>query len=130
MAKFELKGLDKLYNKVETMSSAPGRSSKAYIEHAANVILAQQKEDASNLFNGTGAGAAALKITATRSGETYTFMDIGISHDNWYECRGLYFQHYGFKSKSATLWLTKAFKKSKSKVSKDIKESLKKGMGL
>lgn len=130
MAKFELKGLDKIYNKFDTVANAPSGLKDSVVHTAATIVLKQQREDANRLFNGTGRGAAALSIVERRSGESYSFMDIGINSSNWEACRGLWFQHWGFYSKSATLWMDESFKKSKSAASKEIKSRLSRGLGL
>lgn len=130
MAQFELKGLDKIYNKFDTIAKAPAGMKDSVVQTAATIVLNQQREDVNRLFNGTGRGAAALSIVKKRSGENYTFMDIGINRSNWEACRGLWFQHWGFYSKSATLWMNKSFKKSKAAANKEIKNRLSRGLGL
>lgn len=130
MAKFEAKGINNLLKKFDNLSNTPSRVKNKIVMDAGNVILQQQKDDAKSLFKGTGRGANALAICKERTGEGYIFLDIGISSKNWRECRGLWFQHYGFYSKSATLWLTKSFKKAKPKVNRHIKESLSRELKL
>lgn len=127
MAKFEVGGMDKLMKRVDDISQAPAKVKKQLINQGSREVLSQMKNDAPK---DTGNSASHLAIVEGRSGQDYLFLDLGIGEKNWYECRGLWFQHYGFKSKSATLWMTSSFKKSKSKASKIIKEGLKRELNL
>ena len=130
MANFECNGISKLMKRIDDMGQAPDKVKKRLVNQGANLGLTQMKSDALSQFKGTGQGARSLAILEGRSGDSYLFLDVGIGEQNWYDCRGLYFQHYGFKSKSATLWMTSSYKRSKSKVSKLIRDGLKKELNL
>ena len=130
MAKFQVSGLSKVLDRLDSMDQAPVKVKKQLINKGANMVLEQMRSDATSQFNGTGTGARNLAIIEARNGESYLFMDVGIGEKNWYECRGLYFQHYGFNNNAPTLWMNSSFKRSKSKVSKLIKEGLKRELNL
>ena len=126
MAKFEIGGMENLIKRIDELGSAPAKVKKGLIHQGAMEVLSQMKNDAP----GSGKSASHLAIIEGRSGDNYLFLDVGIGKPNWNECRGLWFQHYGFKSKAATLWMTSSFKRSKSKASKIIKEGLKRELNL
>lgn len=130
MAKFQVSGLNKVMDRLDNMGQAPMKVKKQLINKGANIVLNQMKSDANSQFNGTGTGARSLAIIEARNGESYLFMDVGIGEKNWYDCRGLYFQHYGFNDNAPTLWMNSSFKRSKSKVSKLIKDGLKRELNL
>lgn len=130
MARFELKGMDSLINKLEKLSNTPDRVKKKLVHEGAKVALNQMKTDANGQFHGTGTGAANLAVIETRDGAGYLFVDVGIGESNWYECRGLYFQHYGFYSKPPTQWMNVSFNKSKPQVKRIIKDGLSRELKL
>lgn len=130
MAKFQVNGLGKVMDRMDGLAQAPVKVKKQLINKGANMVLSQMRSDANSQFNGTGEGARNLDIVEARNGDTYLFMDVGIGEKNWYECRGLYFQHYGFNDNAPTLWMNTSFKRSKSKVSKMIKEGLQRELNL
>lgn len=127
MAKFTLNGTKNLTKRFTDMSELPGKVKKRLINQSANIVLSQLKQDAPK---DTGKSAASLAIIDGRNGDEYLFLDVGIGKKNWEKCKGLWFQHYGFKDKSATLWMTSSFQRSKSKAAKIIRDGLKKEMNL
>lgn len=124
MANFNIKGLDKLNTRLDSMGQAPDRLKKQLINQGANIVLDQMKSDAPK---GDGGSYKHLSIVDSRSGKNYLFLDIGINYKNWDQCRGLYFQNYdGERSAGRWVqWIDRSFGRSKPKARKVIRDGIK-----
>ena len=112
MATLEIKGITGLIDKMDVMNQAPEKVKKQLVNEGGKVVLDQLKADAPK---GDGNSYKKLSIVDGRSGKGYLYIDIGINHKNWDQCRGLYFQNYeGERSNGKHLqWLNKSFSRSK-----------------
>ncbi|MDU1854024.1 MAG: hypothetical protein E6789_00740 [Clostridium baratii] len=97
----KIKGFKNLNKKLTELAEAPDNVKEQVTKQCADIALAQMKQDAPK---DEGEGASALRITEHRSGEGYSFYDIGIDSSNWEQTKGLYFNHFGFSH-----WKGKAF---------------------
>lgn len=129
MASFECKGLDRLIKKIDDIAKVPEELKDEIIEDVAEEVLKQQKKDAPA---NTGKGKEALDIIDIRSGEGYTFIDIGIGAENWEQCKGLWFQNFDGERSSGryVLWMENSFKSIEKSIKEDIKNRLIKEMDL
>lgn len=127
MAYISVKGIESLNNKLDAMGKVTDRVKKQLVNEGANVILDQMKNDAPK---GDDNSYKKLGIVDGRSGDGYLFLDVGINHKNWDECRGLYFQNYDGERSSGehVQWIDKSFSRSHGKAKKIIRDGLKRAV--
>lgn len=121
-----MNGFDDLINTLNDLGNITNKVGKEALEEGSEIVLKQQKKDAPR---DSGDGGKHLKIVKGNS----KVSRIGIDHSNWEECKGIYFQNYGFiHYKDGKLvdphigWVEESFKKCKDKAEKAIVDKLEK----
>lgn len=124
-------GFDELINDLNNLGNIGNKIGKKAVEEGAKVVLEQQKKDALRDSDDNEHGADKLDITEIKKySKSGTIVGkVGISAENWEDCKHLYFQNYGYElwknGKMITThvgWIDDSFKKCKDKASEKIIE--------
>lgn len=135
MSNLDVKGLEELVARLETMGNAAKKTSNDALKAGGAVIVNRQKADAPYL---TGEGRDALKLGRIRTAKSSNkYVQIGIPDGStWVKAQGIYFQHYGFFNHvakryiAATLWMDKSFNDAASEAKEAMINELEKGLNL
>lgn len=120
-------GFDELMNDLNNLGNIGNKIGKKAVEGGGKVVLKKQKNDAPRNANDNEHGADKLDITEikkySRSGTIVG--KIGISAENWEDCKHLYFQNYGYELwKNGEMitthigWMDDSFEECKEEASK------------
>lgn len=121
-------GFDELINDLNNLGAIGNKIGKKAVEEGAKIVLEQQKKDAPKDADNEH-GADKLDITEIKKySKSGTIVGkVGISAENWEDCKHLYFQNYGYElwknGKMVNVhvgWIDDSFKKCKDKASKVI----------
>lgn len=126
----EFNGFDELINDLNNLGAIGNKIGKKAVEEGAKIVLEQQKKDAPRDADDNEHGADKLDITEIKNSKSGTIVGkVGISAENWEDCKHLYFQNYGYelwkngKMVNAHIgWIDDSFKKCKDKASEKIVE--------
>lgn len=127
----EFNGFDELINDLNNLGAIGNKIGKKAVEEGAKIVLEQQKKDAPRDADDNEHGADKLDITEIKKySKSGTIVGkVGISAENWEDCKHLYFQNYGYelwkngKMVNAHIgWIDDSFKKCKDKASEKIVE--------
>lgn len=120
-------GFDSLYKKLQALGNVGNKIGNSVLKEEAEVVLDQQKKDAPRDKNSTDHGADNLAIDGIKSRKGTKSIGIGITQDNWEQCKGLYFQNFGFelwkdgqRIEPHVGWIDDSFEKVKDKVKEDM----------
>lgn len=105
----KIEGMDELLIDLDNLGTLGRRVNTKALKSGAKIVLARQKAYAPKR---TGKGANALTVSSTKkfkSGNGY--VKIGITHDNWKDAKGLYFQNFNGSRSSGQYvgWVDNAF---------------------
>lgn len=121
-------GFDELINDLNNLGSIGNKIGKKAVEEGAKIILEQQKKDAPRDADNEH-GADKLDITEIKKYSGTIVGKIGISAENWEDCKHLYFQNYGYELwKNGKMvnthvgWIDDSFKKCKDKATEKMIE--------
>lgn len=122
-------GFDELVNDLNNLGNIGNKIGRKAVEEGAKIVLEQQKKDAPR-DKDSKHGADKLDITEIKKYSKSGIVGrVGISSDNWEDCKHLYFHNYGFEHyKSGKMvnvhvgWMNDSFKKCKEKASEKIIE--------
>ena len=124
-------GFDDLINDLNNLGAIGNKIGKQAVEEGAKIVLEQQKKDAPRDVNDSNHGADKLDITEIKkySKSGTVVGKVGISAENWEECKHLYFQNYGYELwKNGKMvnthvgWIDDSFKKCKDKATEKMIE--------
>lgn len=127
----EFSGFDDLINDLNNLGAIGNKIGKQAVEEGAKIVLEQQKKDAPRDADDNEHGADKLDITEIKkySKSGTVVGKVGISAENWEECKHLYFQNYGYELwKNGKMvnthvgWIDDSFKKCKDKATKKMIE--------
>ena len=127
----ELSGFDELINDLNNLGNIGNKIGKKAVEEGAKIVLEQQKKDGPRDADDNDHGADKLDITEIKkySKSGTVVGKIGISSENWEDCKHLYFQNYGYELwKNGKMvdthvgWIDDSFKRCKDKASEKIIE--------
>lgn len=135
MSNMDVKGMEELVQKLESMGKVANKVSTDALKAGGTVIVNRQKSDAPHL---TGEGQKALKVGRIRTAKSKNkYVQIGIPDgDTWMKAKGIYFQHYGFYNHRAkryiagTLWMDKAMEAVATQATDAMMSVLEKGLDL
>lgn len=126
----EFSGFDELINDLNNLGNIGNKIGKKAVEEGAKIVLEQQKKDAPRDADNEH-GADKLDITEIKkySKSGTVVGKVGISAENWEECKHLYFQNYGYELwKNGKMvnthvgWIDDSFKKCKDKATEKMIE--------
>lgn len=127
----EFSGFDDLINDLNNLGAIGNKIGKKAVEEGAKIVLEQQKKDSPKDSDNNDHGADKLDITEIKkySKSGTVVGKVGISAENWEECKHLYFQNYGYELwKNGKMvnthvgWIDDSFKKCKDKASEKMIE--------
>ncbi|CUN86867.1 HK97 gp10 family phage protein [Clostridium disporicum] len=127
----EFSGFDELVNDLNNLGTIGNKIGRQAVEEGAKIVLEQQKKDAPRDVNDSNHGADKLDITEIKkySKSGTVVGKVGISAENWEECKHLYFQNYGYELwKNGKMvnthvgWIDDSFKKCKDKATEKMIE--------
>ena len=116
----ETKGFDDLFNTLDILGNVGDKVGKNAVKAGAEVGLPYLKKYAPK---DSGDSAKKLRITSTKKFKNDWWTQMGIDDKNWEQCKGLWFQHWGFthwkngeKISKHVGWMDKAYKKAENEM--------------
>lgn len=127
-------GFDSLNATLKALGNLGNKISNDVLKESASTVLTQQKKDAPRSKDGDN-GADKLAIDKITSYKGNKSIKIGITSENWEDCKGLYFQHYGYelwkngkRYEPHLGWVDNSFDKIKGKVIEQMKSKIQSGI--
>lgn len=118
----ELDGFDDLFETLDTLGNVGDRIGIDAVKEGLKIVTEELRSSAPKK---TGKGAKSLRIIRVKNYKSgNVWGKSGIDGKNWEQCKGLYYQNYGYENhinnKMVTKnvgWVVKAFEKAKDKAS-------------
>lgn len=108
-------GFDELLSTVRSLGQVGNKINNKALKEGSKIVLAEQKRQAPVGENNSREKLTTGNIKKYKNGNAY--LSVGITKDNWEECKGLWFQNFnGIHSSGKHVgWISKAYEKVKSK---------------
>lgn len=123
-------GFTSLNATLNALGNIGNKISNNVLKESANTVLDRQKKDAARSSDGDN-GADKLAIDKITSYKGNKSIKIGITKENWEDCKGLYFQNYGYelwkngkRYEPHLGWVNNSFDKIKDKVAEEMKSKI------